>query len=306
MKRVVITGATSFLGKAIIAQLLEQNCRVFALIRPSSMFSDLFFNVSGVTTVLAEMGNTDEWVPVINNADCFLHFGWDGRGPEGRANEEIQRKNIEDALECLRAASRLGCKKFLFAGSQAEYGLMHEPISEESPCSPVTQYGKAKYEVWKQASKLSEELEICYYHTRIFSVYGPGDHPYALVPNCIRTLTEGKIMLLSDCEQYWNYLHITDAARMIIQLLFSGAPAGVYNVAGLDTRKLKEFVFDIHQLCGFAGELRFGERVSSEAPPNLQPDISKILAMIPSFKFVSFKHAISCMIEDSVTMEGNG
>ena len=160
---VVITGGTSFLGKYIVNALREKNCRVIAIIRPTSKHIHVFDSYPNVKTLLYEMDDTDNWIKAIGKADYFLHLGWDGIGATGRADATIQTKNIASAKACMKAAAILKCKAFLFAGSQAEYGVKHSVISEEMICEPVTEYGKAKLMVCHALSELAQELDICYY-----------------------------------------------------------------------------------------------------------------------------------------------
>lgn len=60
-------------------------------------------------------------------------------------------------------------------------------------------------------------------------------------------------MELGECTQLWNYLYIDDAVNAIVKLLTGDAPAGVYNVAGEDTRPLREYIETMRALCGGQG-----------------------------------------------------
>lgn len=85
---------------------------------------------------------------------------------------------MQDALNAVRVAKDLGCRRFLFTGSQAEYGVKSELTDEETVCEPrPPPYGRAKLAVRQQAEVLCRELGLDYGHARIFSTYGPGDHP---------------------------------------------------------------------------------------------------------------------------------
>ena len=117
-----------------------------------------------------------------------------------------------------------------------------------------------------------------YIHARIFSVYGPGDHPWSLVQSCLRTWKQGGEMKLGECTQWWNFLYIEDAAAALVSLLEKGR-AGYYNVAGRDTRRLREFVEEMYELCKRQGSYVYGERPqNAEGLTDLLPDITKIHA----------------------------
>lgn len=294
--RVVITGATSFLGRYVVNSLKTRGCQVYAIIRPTSKNVDAYSGDTNVITILYEMGDVDGWTAKIGRADYFIHLGWDGIAAQGRADSSIQERNVSAALNCLKGAASLGCKAFLFAGSQAEYGPQTGIITEETFCNPVIEYGKGKLKVLHDASELAKQLAIRYYHTRIFSVYGEGDHTWALVPSCIRTLCNGEDMKLSSCTQKWNYLYATDAGEVLSALLLSGAPSGIYNIASRDTRTLKEFVQLIHSACSGSGKLVFGGYASTEKQVSLQPDISKLISVIKYIPETPFEEVIVRMV----------
>ena len=111
-------------------------------------------------------------------------------------------------------------------------------MAEDTPCHPVSEYGKAKVDFCEKAKILCKQKNMEYIHTRIYSVYGPGDHPWSLVQSCLRAFCEGGSMKLGECTQNWNFLYIDDAAAALVSLL-TEAPAGVYNIGSSDTRPLR-------------------------------------------------------------------
>ncbi len=297
IKRVVITGATSFIGGHFVRYLLEQNCEIYAIIRPQSKNAAILPCSNLIHLIQANMSDMTAWVPLISSADVFIHMGWDGIGAEGRADASIQDKNVADSLRCIEGARLLGCRRFLFCGSQAEYGPHAGIISEVTPCAPVLEYGKGKLRVLKQALHMASS-EMLYLHARIFSVYGENDHPWALVPNCIRAFCKNDMIKLSSCEQMWNFLHIDDAVKALWALL-STANAGqhtIYNIASNDTRPLREFVEQIRALSG-GGIALYGQRENLlERPIGIQPDISRLQQITGWLPQVSFEEGIRALI----------
>lgn len=283
--RVVVTGATSFIGAATIRQLVQNGHEVCAVVRPRSRnLENLNKQVpedcrSRVQVLELDMREIEQTAERISRpGDAWLHTCWEGAGSDNRTQRDVQQANVISSLAAVRAAAAVGCKRFLFTGSQAEYGVCHERITEDMPCRPVSEYGKAKVDFAHQAESLCSSLGMEYIHARIFSVYGPGDHPWSLVQSCLRTWIQGGEMRLGECTQWWNFLYIEDAAEALTALLGTVDP-GYYNVAGRDTRRLREFVEEMYDLCGARGSYSYGERPqNAEGPADLLPDITKICA----------------------------
>ena len=296
-RAVVVTGATSFLGRYLLKELCRQGVQVYAIARPQSAAYKDLVNQAGVTVVPGDMTAPEQWLPQIPAADAFMHLGWEGPGPVGRADTAVQQSNVKAAGRCLDAAAALGCRTFLFAGSQAEYGPQTGMTDEQTPCAPVLEYGRAKLQVYQNLAPRAAQLGVCWYQARIYSVYGPGDHPWALVPSCVRTFCAGEQMALSSCRQNWNFMYAPDTAAALCALLFSGAPAGIYNVAGPDTRPLLEFVQDIHRACGGTGSYTLGTYISGEAIVSLQPDITRLRQAIGTVPYSEFLTNVTRMAQ---------
>lgn len=300
--RIVITGATSFLGQGLLKTLLNYNHDCYAIVRPESLSKlEHFAPHPNLHLVAKDVTDIHGWKEQVGETDLFYHFAWGGVGSVGRADSAIQEKNVQTALACMNAASEMNCKRFLFAGSQAEYGLTNDFVDELHLCQPVIEYGKAKLKVKKLCTELSRTLNIEYVHCRIFSVYGTGDHPWTLVSQCIDSFSKNQTIDLSSCEQMWNFLYVDDAVYMMYLLglceLYEKDP--VYNIASRDTRPLKEFVYDIWSACGCRGTANFGGRKGAiEKAYGINPCADKLFKTIHWTPNVSFKRGIMEIIRE--------
>ncbi|MFW6679547.1 NAD-dependent epimerase/dehydratase family protein [Lacrimispora sp. AGF001] len=302
---VVVTGATSFLGRAVANRLLKQGSRVYAVVRPGSEnLRYLPSDQDGLVIIERELGELDTLDQVIHEpCQAFYHFGWDGSGSENRMKREVQQKNVVDALKALEGARRLGCSRFLFSGSQAEYGIHKGALSEETDCSPVSEYGKAKLDFLKQATEKTNQWQqegissMEYIHARIFSVYGPGDHPWSLVESCLRAFTRGEYISLGECTQMWNFLYLEDCVRALILLMEQEkeSVSGIYNVAAPEeeTKPLREYIRQMYETMGYHGSYSYGRRrPNAEGLANLIPDISKLEKNTGFSPLVSFSEGV--------------
>ena len=286
---IVVTGATSFLGRALVESLLKEEHQVYAVVRPGSTNRKcLPENQKGLTVIsrsLEALETLDE--EIGESCQAFYHFGWDGSGSENRMKREVQQKNVTDSLCALKGARRLGCSRFLFSGSQAEYGIHEGPLSEHTVCRPVSEYGKAKLDFLKLAEEATNQWNqegragMEYIHARIFSVYGPGDHPWSLVESCLRAFGRGDYISLGECTQMWNFLYLKDCVRALRLLMEmkKESVSGIYNVAApeRENRPLREYIRLMYETMGFHGSYSYGRRQpNAEGPANLIPDIKKL------------------------------
>ena len=189
----------------------------------------------------------DDPAPLI---DAWIHFAWDGVGSAGRSDTNIQIENIQNAKKAYLYAKLLGARKFLFAGSQAEYGRGNHRVP-----LPVSPYGKAKLSFGRWAteqsllSEIYDDAPMQFIHMRIYSVYGSGDHETSLVNTVLRAALHHEAITLGPCEQRWNYLEVHDLARAIRILLSSeDTRTGIYDIAGSDSRMLKKYVIAMNAI----------------------------------------------------------
>lgn len=302
--RIVVTGATSFVGAATVNELLNRGHEVIAVVRPGSKKLDRIPSQEGLSIVENDLSDS-QLLPekIKENCDVFCHFGWGGSGSDARINRELQERNLEDAVQTIYAAEKLGCFRFIFSGSQAEYGLHKTLMHEEICCEPRSLYGEAKLRMRERGEAVCKELGIQYVHTRIFSAYGPGDHPWTLVESCLKAFRNHETLSLGQCTQQWNFIYIEDLACAMCALAEVPAEklegeSPVFNLAGSETRPLRTFVEKIRELCGGTGTAAYATRTeNAEGVINLIPDISKLKRVTDWDPRVDFETGIRKMLK---------
>lgn len=280
--RIIITGATGFLGSNLAGLFLEHGHEVFALVRRESKNRRALPVHENLRVIEWDLDHVLGCVDLIHEADGFFHFAWGGVNREEIDSPEVQAKNVAGSLDCIRVAHLLKCSVFMDAGSRVEYGRLEGVMEESAPCSPVNQYGKAKLEFYQKAAPLCKTLGISYYHLRFFSVYGWGDHPWSIISTLTRDLPQGKEVSLSACRHEWNFMHIEDAVQAVYELYRRDCEtrevqSEIVNIASSDTRPLYSFVEEVHQLAGYRGKLEYGSFVQAgEGALSVRPDITKL------------------------------
>jgi nucleoside-diphosphate-sugar epimerase len=174
-----------------------------------------------------------------------------------------------------------GGKRFVGVGSSAEYGPHDVPcIEDETPIAPATIYGKCKAASWLGVQAVAQHHGFSAAWGRLFLPYGPGDPPQRLVPTVLAALDAGKPVETTHGNQLRDFIFVTDAADLYVQLLLSGEE-GAFNVGtgrATTVRAVTELLAKWRQREEL---LRFGviEPPANE-PPMLVADMSKVNARI--------------------------
>ena len=119
-KRIVMTGATGFIGSHVAKRFLDEGGEVYCLVRPESQKTECLPVHEHLHRIPAQMDEAVECVPQIGHADAFLHFAWRGVNRQEIDSFEVQKTNIDGSLRCIEAAKLLGCRVFMDAGSRVE------------------------------------------------------------------------------------------------------------------------------------------------------------------------------------------
>lgn len=243
MKKIVMTGPTGSIGVALIQQCLEENIEVYALCRGNSKrLENIPKNplVHVISCDLQDMNELD--AGMLQGAEVFYHFGWAATIGEGRNDMDLQIKNIQYTMDAVHLAHRAGCKTFVGAGSQAEYGRVEGKLDAKVPTFPENGYGMAKLCAGEMSRVECEKLGMKHIWTRILSIYGPYDGDATMITSTIRKLLAGEIPSLTKGEQMWDYLYSKDVARAFIALGQRGIHGKVYCLGSGQARPLKEYI----------------------------------------------------------------
>lgn len=300
MKKVVVTGATSFIGVHIIKEYLKNNCEVIAVVRPNSKNLYRLPENNLLTIVEIDMENIEELIEKFENnkIDVFYHLAWEGVRVPYRDDAILQNENYICAVKAMKAAKGLGCDIFIGSGSQAEYGKCIGKIDENYPTAPVTEYGKAKLKTYEKLKILAKENNIKFIWVRVFSVYGIYDYQGTLVMSALEKMKINESIPLTQCLQNWDFIHVEDAAQAMYLLAKAPCSDGVYNLASGESRQLKEFVIAMKRICNSQSKLEFGEvPYNSEGIVSFQPIVDKLKQNLGWSCKVSFEEGIKSILD---------
>ena len=252
--KIIITGASSFIGKALIQTLYTQGHEITAVFRTSPE-TGIFPPVG--ERFLTQTLSMAEYPMITGQYDAFIHLAWAGiRGPE-RMDAQLQANNVRYSLATLDAAVRTGCKQYMFAGSQAEYSVPTASNTVVQTAS-ATDYGSGKLAFFSQASDFCATHGLRLTVPRLFSVYGENDYPGSLVISTLRRMLANEDCPLTTCEQLWDFLYIGDVVEAMVSLLTHSNAEGVYDIGYGVLKPLKTYILEMAAVTQTKSRLLFG------------------------------------------------
>lgn len=243
MRTAVITGPTGAVGTALIQKLAAEGVRVYAVVRKESGRIGNLPKDPLVVPVFLDLSRLSELKEKIPEpCDVFYHLGWAGTIGAGRDDVYLQNQNVKYTLDAVRAAKELGCRRFVGAGSQAEYGRVEGLLRPDTPAVPETGYGMAKLCAGQMSRLICEQLEMEHIWVRILSVYGPYDGEKTMIMSAIRAFLQRETPEFTAGEQLWDYLYSKDAALALYLLGGKGVSGKTYCLGSGQARKLAEYI----------------------------------------------------------------
>jgi nucleoside-diphosphate-sugar epimerase len=257
--RILLTGASGFIGSAFLQAAVLAEHDVTALVRNSEAWR-LRPARGRFTPAAADLRDAGAIAAVLDETrpDAVVHLAWTGVGNRDR-NDPAQRDNIGWTASLFEAAARAGVRHFVATGSQAEYGPCSGPIAPAAPTNPTSVYGEAKLATSQALARLAAEHNVRLSWVRVFSTYGPGDHPYWMIPSLIGNLLRAQRPALTPGEQRWDFLHVSDAARALLAVAVSPDAQGIYNLGSGSARPLRDVISMVRDAIDPRLPLGFGD-----------------------------------------------
>lgn len=272
MSRVLLTGATGFIGQHVIGHLVAGGHEVHAVTT-----RDLPPSRDGVLWHRADLL---ESAGVVTNVspDLLLHLAWYVEpGRFWTAPENVRW--LEASLRLLRAFVAGGGRRAVIAGTSAEYdwsGVSERCDELRTPLRPTTLYGAAKHALHTVAARYAEQMGFELTWGRVFFVYGPGEPDGRLVPSVGNALLAEEPVPTTRGDQVRDFMHVQDVAAAFAALL-EGPVTGPVNVASGYPVTVRQVVDCLAALAGRPDLPQFGalpERAGD--PPRLVADVARL------------------------------
>ena len=295
--KIAITGCTGMIGSDLAELALSKGIEVVAIVRPNSERLSNINKYKGIEIIEADLKDYND-IKTTSKCDMFFHLAWNKTSVSGRDDVDVQVDNIRYLLDSIRLAKRMGAETFVGAGSQAEYGLVSEPINGDTTVDPISGYGIAKYAGGKMGKLLCDQLGMRFNWARILSVYGIKDSEKTLISYVINTLLKGETPELTPCEQLWDYIYSKDAADAFLSIGLNGKNGRTYTIGSGNGRPLKDYVEDIKNLIDENAKIDYGSKdYYPHQPMYLKADIRQLTEDTGFTPRYSFKEGVKEILD---------
>lgn len=294
MKRLLLTGASGFLGRACCLQAIAKGFEVVSV----SYQRDGIIHEQ-VEHIRGNLLNRDFVREVVRGASPshLLHLAWcteHGKFWTDPANI----KWLQTSLLLLQCFADQGGQRAVFVGSCAEYDWRYGICSEEhTPQRPWSLYGSCKQALSIAVESFSKHVHLSTAWARLFYLFGPYEPQTRLVPSAITAFINRKPFLCSDGTQILDFLYVDEAAAGILALLESSVQ-GPVNVASGTPIRVSELISMIASRLEGENLIQWGSLARPDQDPViLVADISRLtkeVCWIPS-------HDILTAVEKTIT-----
>ena len=234
-KKILITGATGFVGANLLRQLIDSKNDIHIIIRNTSNLWRINDIINKVNTHICDLTNREsvEKLVLKTKPQIIFHLAVYGGYQFQRESLKIINTNLIGTINLLDACCKIGFECFINTGSSSEYGLKNKPMSENDLLEPINEYGitKAAATLYCQAIGRRENLPI--FTLRLFSPYGYYEGPTRLIPYLIISCLRNKELKIFKPDAVRDFVFIEDVIRsyfIIVEKRENLLPGDIFNI----------------------------------------------------------------------------
>ena len=278
---VIIAGGAGFIGSHLSLRFLSAGARVTILTRRVDSPSAVRLIKYGASVIPCDFSIPDGLMAAktLSSAQIFCHLA----AEVSISSPRLWAANVEGTRRALDLASTLNVPYFVYASSIEAQGLGSKdeiPLSEESPCCPVSDYGISKANAEVMVANWSQSPDRHSLILRIGNIYGPGS-AWLLEPSLAALVGHSPLQQVWDQLQHrlFQPLYIDDLVEGMSRTIRARL-TGLYNITGEEVISVGDYFQTLANLAGLSGQIA-GIQAScqkSRVPTeNIAPDLAYLL-----------------------------
>jgi nucleoside-diphosphate-sugar epimerase len=256
----VVTGATGFIGRALVKTLRDQNWKVRALGRRRTGGEHLIGLDNRCNFLQFDLITSEENYieSILRGADVVFHLAAAGVTEVGIDSEQLMTANFEGTRRLCRSAVRTGVSRFVHIGSCFEYGKGSR-ISETADLNPGSMYARSKADASQLVLDNSSNFSRGAIVLRPFMVYGEGESQSRLIPYTIIKALANEEINLTAGNQTRDFINVLDLVEAILVAESTeGIEGEIFNICTGIGYSVKEVVAKVIQLIDSKSKINYG------------------------------------------------
>lgn len=291
MNNVVVTGAAGFVGSALVKECLKHDATVYAIDIVDDPSFRLPLGNKSLFYIKNNLSSIDELFSILSEKkiDVFYHFAWNGSAGPLREDYEVQIANALLTVKLLEFAKKIGCKKFVVAGTIMEFETFEAVYSQGTKPQTAYIYGVGKSLAHQICKPIANKIGIDLVWGYITNAYGVGELSPRLINTTIRKCINKEPLNFTSASQNYDFVYIDDVANAFYLLGNKGKANKGYLIGSGDAKPLKEFLISLINVCNKKAIPSFGSVPFTGVNQNLRvfsiDDIKKDCGYAPSVSF---------------------
>lgn len=264
MQKVIVTGATGFVGHWLIKELLSHGIEIIAVVRENTPNINKIKD-KNVKIVPCNLDKIKKLPTLIadRDIDTVFHLGWQGVSDEDIKNEDVQISNIKATLDLIHIMPEMGCNTFVGAGSLHEIESYYDMQEDKVITNLGYMYKAAKISAHWMGKALAGSMGIRFFWPIISNTYGIGENSGRLINTIIRKIFRGECPALSAGEQNYDFVYISDVAKAFYLIGEKGVDGTNYFIGSGQVKPLKKYLEIVGEIANQENhssvELGFGQ-----------------------------------------------
>lgn len=247
--KLLVTGATGFVGSQLVKQMASEGHQIRALVRKTSRLDQI--KDLDVEFCYGDMNNAESLQRAVDNVDAVIHTA--GLVREADKHEDFVRVNVDGTQNLLEACRNQHLKRFVYTSSLSVItGFRdHYGTKEDAPYLLTGEnYADTKIEAEKLVLEYHQKYHLPIVVLRPGFIYGPGDHSF--LPTVIQNLKDGKVILIDHGKKLLNLTYVGNLIEATeLALTKEEAVGEIFNLTDGEEVSKQKFFNTIADLVGF-------------------------------------------------------